>query len=68
MSHVLKLALYFEPLSVNTTSHLGGVGPSKEEEKFPLFEKFSTEGGGGSERLGWFPTFCFSFESFHKLV
>ena len=36
-----------------------GVDPSKKEEKFPLFEKFPTEegGGGGLERLGWFPNF-----------
>ena len=43
-------------------SHIGdrGVGPSKKEEKFPLLEKFPTEGGGGGGVWGgWdgFPTF-----------
>ena len=33
-----------------------GVGSSKKEEKFPLFEKFPTE-GGGLDRLEWFPYF-----------
>ena len=58
-SDFLKLPSCFEPLRVKTMSHIGGVGPSKKEEKFPLFEKFPTEGGGGGglERVGWFPTF-----------
>ena len=30
---------------------------SQKEEKFPLFEKYPTEGGEGLERLGWFPNF-----------
>ena len=37
-------------------SHIGGVGPSKKEEKFPLFEKFPTEGGVCRVWDG-FPTF-----------
>ena len=28
-------------------SHIGGVGPSKKDENFQLFEKFPTEGVSG---------------------
>ena len=41
----------------NNKSYRGGVGPSKKEEKFPLFEKFPTKGGVSLDRSGWFPIF-----------
>ena len=53
-------------------SHIGGVGPSKTDENFPLFEKFPTEGGGGGflKRLGLFPNFYrfLNYDSFPYFV
>ena len=56
MSDFLKLSPYFEPLRVKITSHIGGVGPSKKVEKFPLKKIPNLEGGFWR---GWdgFPTF-----------